>query len=287
MVDIGHPQHELEIAAAEGRYEEEGVRVRKDGSTFIAHVVITALRDRSGELVGFAKVTRDVTERNRLLADLEDAAAARAQVLAVTAHELRTPVSIIKGFGATLHEHWDELDEREKREMIAGVARGGARLSRLVEDLFTAARLETGALEMRPSTFDLGAVVRHVVADHGDDAVIVDAPATMVLADRDRAEQMVTNYLTNAQRYGRPPIEVGLRTVEGAAEVSVMDAGAGIDAELASQLFGKFAAGGSKEGSGLGLFIVRELARAQHGDAWYEPAPTGGSRFVFRLPLAP
>lgn len=88
-----HPQRELEIATAEGRYEEEGWRVRKDGSTFWANVVITALRGGDGKLLGFAKVTRDMTERKRLLDSLEAAAAQRAEFLAVTAHELRSPVS--------------------------------------------------------------------------------------------------------------------------------------------------------------------------------------------------
>jgi PAS domain S-box-containing protein len=282
-----HPDHELEIAAAEGRYEEEGIRVRKDGSTFVANVLITALRDRTGELVGFAKVTRDVTERNQLLHDLEQAAVSRAEVLAVTAHELRTPVAVVKGFGATLHEHWDDLEEAERRSMVAGLARSGERLSRLVEDLFTAARLETGALQMRPSTFDLVDVVHEVMADHAFDGITLDVPSIHVHADRGRVHQMLTNYLTNADRYGAPPIEISAVVDDGSAVVVVRDAGPGVRAALAPQLFGKFVTGGSKEGSGLGLFLVRELARAQHGEAWYEPAPGGGARFAFRVPLAP
>lgn len=280
---IGHPEHELEVAAAEGRYEEEGIRVRKDGSTFVANVVITALRDRAGDLVGFAKVTRDVTERNQLLNDLEQAAEERAKVLAVTAHELRTPVAVVKGFGSTLNEHWDELEDQERRDMIAGLARGGERLSRLVEDLFTAARLETGALEMRITAFDLAAVLQEVVSDHGADVVTCDCPSISVVADRGRVQQMATNYITNAMRYGAPPITVSAETAAGSAVVAVADSGPGVSPELQPELFGKFVSGGSKEGTGLGLFIVRELARAQGGDAWYEPP----SRFVFRLPLAP
>jgi PAS domain S-box-containing protein len=144
-----HPQYELRVAEAEGRYEEEGWRVRKDGSMFWANVIITALRDRAtGRLLGFAKVTRDVTERRRLLENLEAAAAERTQLLAVTAHELRTPVAVVTGFASTLQNHYDELDDAERRDMIASLARGGERLGRLVDDLFTSARLESGALEM-------------------------------------------------------------------------------------------------------------------------------------------
>lgn len=285
-VDRGHPAYELEVARAEGRYEEEGIRVRKDGSTFVANVVITALRDPAGELVGFAKVTRDVTERNQLLDELADAATQRAEVLAVTAHELRTPVAVIKGFGATLNDHWDELEEAERREMVAGLARSGERLSRLVEDLFTAARLETGALQMHVAPFDLAHVAREVVADHGDAAIVLDVPPVQVAADRGRTSQMLTNYLTNAKRYGHPPITISARARGDAVEVFVTDRGVGVADAQVPTLFGRFASGGSKEGSGLGLFIVRELARAQGGDAWYEVAPGGGARFGFRLPRA-
>ena len=105
---IGHPQHELEVAAREGRFEEEGWRVRKDGSTFWANVVITAVRDEQGELIGFAKVTRDLTERRnaeqraladaRRLAEAESANAAKAEFLTAMSHELRTPLNAIGGY---------------------------------------------------------------------------------------------------------------------------------------------------------------------------------------------
>jgi PAS domain S-box-containing protein len=286
-VESNHPQHELEIAAAEGRYEEEGIRIRKDGSTFWANVVITAIRDASGKLVGFAKVTRDVTERNKLLEGLEAAAAERTQLLAVTAHELRTPVAVVKGFVSTLDQHWDELDEAERRDMIAALSRSGERLGRLVDDLFTSARLEAGAMEMRITTFELGALVREVVSDVGSAGIIVEVGDPVhVSADRLRTQQMVANYITNADRYGAPPIIVTVVAHGDMGRVVVTDAGPGVSDALRPQLFGKFASGGSKEGSGLGLFIVRELARAQRGEAWYDPGADGGARFTLALPLA-
>jgi PAS domain S-box-containing protein len=283
-IAANHPQHELEAAAAEGRYEEEGWRLRKDGSAFWANVVITALRDSSGELIGYAKVTRDVTERKRLLEDLEASAAERQQLLAVTAHELRTPVAVVKGFVSTLDEHWDDLEEQERRDIVASLARSGERLSRLVEDLFTAARLESGALHIRSRPFDLGELVEEVTREMGIGEV-VDAPRTMVLGDRGRVHQMVANYLTNAARYGAAPVTVTLTTAGGHADLVVADAGPGVEVSVEPRLFAKFSTGPSQEGTGLGLFIVRELARAQGGDAWYEPGPDGGARFLLRLPL--
>jgi PAS domain S-box-containing protein len=281
-----HPQKELEIASLVGRYEEEGWRVRKDGSTFWANVIITAIRDRKGELLGFAKVTRDVTERRQLLEDLRAAAAERIQLLAVTAHELRTPVAIVNGFVKTLAGHWDELHDTERRQMVESAARGGDRLGRLVDDLLMAARLESGALEMRTRRFDLAALVEESVADIGPGDIEIDTESVDVLADRDRVQQMVANYLTNAVRYGTRPIKVTVSVVDAAARVVVSDVGPGIDQALEPRLFTKFAGGGSQDSTGLGLFIVRELARAQGGDAWYEPLPSGGSAFALRLPLA-
>ncbi|MEY2419337.1 MAG: hypothetical protein QOG90_2017 [Actinomycetota bacterium] len=282
-----HPQYELRVAEAEGRYEEEGWRVRKDGSMFWANVIITALRDRkTGRLIGFAKVTRDVTERRRLLENLEQAAAERTQLLAVTAHELRTPVAVVTGFASTLQNHWDELEDAERRDMIASLSRGGERLSRLVDDLFTSARLESGALELQRSEFDLTQLLTEIAGDTGGDDVCVEGDDNvLVSADRGRTQQMITNYLTNALRHGSPPVRVHVTTDGAMARVAVSDAGPGVRENLLPRLFARFSGSGKADSTGLGLFIVRELARAQGGDAWYEPTPAG-SAFMFTLPLA-
>lgn len=285
-VERGHPEYELEVASTEGRYEEEGWRVRKDGSLFWANVVITALRNKAGRLVGYAKVTRDVTERKELLERLEQAAGERTQLLAVTAHELRTPVAVVAGFATTLADHWQELEEQERNEMLASMRRGGERLARLVDDLFTAARLETGALEIKPASFDLLPLLTEVAGEVADGDVRVDAGPVTVLADRGRTQQMISNYLTNALRHGAGPVTMSAEVSEGAVRITVADSGPGVSAELLPRLFKKFAGGGGQESTGLGLFIVRELARAQGGDAWYEPGPGGGATFAIRLPLA-
>jgi PAS domain S-box-containing protein len=280
-----HPQYELRVAETEGRYEEEGWRVRKDGSMFWANVVITALRDRAtGQLMGFAKVTRDITERRRLLENLEAAAAERTQLLAVTAHELRTPVAVVTGFASTLQDHWEELDDEERRGMVASLARGGQRLSRLVDDLFTSARLESGALELERAEFNLTQLLREIAGDVAPADVHVEGDEITVYADRVRTQQMISNYLTNALRHGRPPVRVRVSHDDTLALVKVRDAGPGVRENLLPRLFARFSGSGTADSTGLGLFIVRELARAQGGDAWYEPDPEG-STFMFTLPL--
>ncbi len=155
------------MALREGRYEEEGWRIRKDGSRFWANVVITTVRDSTGRLVGFAKVTRDTSERRRLLeqreeatAQLQQAADDQAHFLAVTAHELRTPVGVLGGTADTLAAHWAELDELERSELLAGMSASAVRLRRLLADLLTASRLQASALELDRRPVDVGQVCR-------------------------------------------------------------------------------------------------------------------------------
>jgi len=299
----GHPAEELAIATRAGRHEEEGWRVRKDGSLFWANEVITPVRDIDGGLVGFAKVTRDFTERRALLEELErqavelrqanDALAGvardRTEFLAVTAHELRTPVTVVDGFARTLRDRWNEISDEKRLDMVNALARGGERLSTLVDELLTASRLEAGVLEVEASIFDLAELVAEVVRDVGGDSeslVVADLEPAPVFADRGRVQQMVANYLTNALRYGGPPIAITTSRAADAVVLRVNDSGNGVPPELVPRLFDKFARGSPQQGTGLGLFIVRELARAQGGDAWYEARASGGSCFALRLPSA-
>src|SRR3954469_15491565 len=157
-----HPEHELEIALREGRYEEEGWRIRKDGTRFWANVVITAVRDEHHQLVGFAKVTRDVSERREMLAEqqrsaialaeanarLQQVAEDQAHFLAVTAHELRTPVGVLSGTADTLASHWADLEDEERAQLLDGMRASSLRLRRLLTDLLTASRLQASALEL-------------------------------------------------------------------------------------------------------------------------------------------
>lgn len=297
-----HPEHELELAARHGRYEEEGWRVRKDGSTFLANVVITALFD-NGALVGYSNITRDITERQRAMEEHEKAAAElaesrqlaevaadKAQFLAVTAHELRSPIAVLAGSAKTLRDHWDRLEEAERADLLEAMVSGGTRMRRLLEDLLTAARLEFGVSEPRLQPTRLDGLLNKVVTERaaiGLDSsdIVVECPSgLMAMADPDWLQQIVTNYVSNAARYGAPPVLVGARRVDDAVELRVSDAGTGVPDDLRPRLFTKFARGRRDMGNGLGLFIVRELARAQGGDAWYEPGQGGGAGFAVRLP---
>lgn len=301
-----HPEHELELALRDGHYEEEGWRIRKDGSRFWATVVITTVRDPDGVHVGFAKVVRDITERRSLLQEREEAAAAlaaanerlqqaaddQAHFLAVTAHELRTPVGVLGGTADLLAAHWDELDATERAELLAGMSASSARLRRLLDDLLTASRLQSSRLELRVEEVDVAPIVTAaaVTAQRANPGLALDVgaePGLLVVGDPGRLAQVVDNLITNAIVHGVPPVRVAARLDGDDVLVAVQDSGSGVPPEMRERLFERFATGRSAGGTGLGLYIVRQLAREHGGDASYRPPEPGEpGAFVVRLPRA-
>jgi PAS domain S-box-containing protein len=315
QVAARHPEHELEVALRDGQYAEEGWRVRKDGSTFWADVVITAIFNDVGTHLGFAKITRDTTERRRaqqeqeraaeslsdangvleeLNLQLRRAAADQSQFLAVTAHELRTPVAVLGGSAETLARHWQNLPETDRLTLLDGMTSSADRLRRLLSDLLTASRIDASSLRLEPVPVALEPVVSRAVtalkSKHGDVEVAVEGhDALTVLADPSRLAQILDNLLDNAAHHGRAPIHVAVDADGQMARLRVRDSGDGVSPDVRPHLFGRFATGDEISGTGLGLFIVRELARAHGGDATYE-LPEGtlpAGEFVLTVPLAP
>jgi PAS domain S-box-containing protein len=309
-----HPEHELEIALREGHYEEEGWRLRKDGSRFWANVLITAVFNDSGEHIGFAKVTRDTSERMRLEQERENAVAALAaaneelatlnrqlkqaaedqnQFLAVTAHELRTPIGVLGGSAETLSRHWKELTDDERADLLGAMETSTSRLRRLLADLLTASRLQGSRLAIHNGPVLVDDVVADAVATvqatRPDATLIVGEPsAAVVTGDRDRLAQALENLLANAVRHGTPPVSVAVETTADTVRIRVCDRGGGVTPAMQGRLFERFATGRSRGGTGLGLFIVRQLALAHGGDATYEPPTeqTPAGSFLISLPRA-
>jgi PAS domain S-box-containing protein len=307
-----HPEFELEAALRDGHYEEEGWRVRKDGSRFWANVLITAVHDADGRHLGFAKVTRDTSHRRRLEQDREGALKAvakanaeleslnarlrqaaddQAQFLAVTAHELRTPISLLAGSADLLAKHGDRLSDEERSELLDSMSSGASRLRRLVGDLLTASKLQASALDLRTETVTVADAVSRAVttvrsARPDVDVVVDDLAGATVEADRDRLEQMLENLLLNAIRHGVPPVHVRLEEDDALLRILVTDEGTGVPEAQQPRLFQRFATGKARGGTGLGLYIVRQLARVHGGEATYEPPseeqPAG--TFVLSLP---
>ncbi len=310
-----HPEHELELALRDGHYEEEGWRVRKDGTRFWANVLITAVHNSAGEHIGFAKVTRDTSDRRRLEQEreravrelaaanseleslnrrLQQSAHDQSQFLAMTAHELRTPIGVLAGSAETLARHWAELTDEERNEFLDGMTTSSGRLRRLISDLLTASRLQASALEMSTATVLVSDLVADAVATVSRSQpaaqVLTDVPAGLaVTADRDRIAQALDNLLGNALTHGKPPVRVTAAEDGGTVAIRVSDQGSGVAETMQDRLFERFATGRSKGGTGLGLFIVREIARAHGGDASYEAEAPGtlSGAFVLTLPSAP
>ena len=174
-VASGKCEMELEVAARQGRFEDEGWRVRKDGSRFWANVVLTALRDESGTLVGFAKVTRDLTDRRRAeeerlrLSQAQEAVRLRDDFLSIASHELNTPLTTTKMQIDSLLEQRQDLGPRVLPK-VERIARSVSRLTQLIDALLDVSRLTTGRLALRPAEVDLVALAEEAVERMQEDA---------------------------------------------------------------------------------------------------------------------
>jgi PAS domain S-box-containing protein len=285
----GHPEHNLATALRRGGFGEEGWRIRKDGSRFWASVVITPVFDDTGRHVGFAKVTRDQSrqreyeeERRRLLDQ-------RIHLLAVTAHELRTPTAVIDGSAGTLQSAWQSISVDERAELLAGIRGSADRLRRLAADLATASRLERETQPPRLEDVSLTEMLRRArartraTATETPVGLDVSHEATLHV-DQERMGQALDNLLDNAIRHGALPIGI-TATVDDMVRIRVTDGGPGVPPDLVPRLFQRFAMAGVSGGTGLGLYLVREIAREHGGDAAYHP-PEGAhpSQFEITLP---
>jgi PAS domain S-box-containing protein len=281
----GKPPRELEIASATGRYQEEGVRVRRDGTTFWADVLITALRDRTGRLRGFAKVTRDVTERKEAqraleaaLERAEEANRAKDHFLAVLSHELRTPLTPVLATVSFVEKRAD-LPE-ELRLEIGSIRRNVELEARLVDDLLDMTRIARGKVELHYEVLDAHAVVRAAVQvamkeieDKGLDLTLsLRARNRHVWGDPTRMQQVMSNLIQNAVKFTPAGGSVTVRTSDEAGEfrAEVRDTGVGIEAGVLPKLFNPFEQGDrtvtrGRGGLGLGLSISRSIVELHKG----------------------
>jgi PAS domain S-box-containing protein len=301
--DGGKALQLLGTAEREGRVEDEGWRVRKDGSRFWADVVITALRGTDGELLGFVKVTRDLTERLRAqeerlrLAHAEEAIRLRDEFLSIASHELRTPLTALQLQLESLEEQTSGAAPRVVSK-VAGAVRSTERLGVLIDSLLDVSRIATGRLELHIEPVELGATTAHLLDSLRD--VAEKAGSTLSLHadgplegewDRVRIDQLLMNLVANAIKYGAGgPIDVTLRREGDEVVIDVRDRGPGIAPADVQRIFERFERATSMRnygGFGLGLYVVREVARAHGGSIQVENAADGGARFTVRLPIAP
>lgn len=206
------------------------------------------------------------------------------RAIATTAHEVRGPVAVLCGVAETLAWDADSMTIDQTRRLMDSVARQARILDRITADLLTAAQIQRGTLRIDHQVVDPHALVLGAIEGRWD--VEVDVVDTRpVRADPLRLEQMVTNLLSNAHKYGAAPYVVRVRPEGEHVAIDVVDHGVGVPPEFSEHLFREFARahGAVATGTGLGLYVVSTLAQAQGGSVSYAPGPAGGSVFTIKL----
>ena len=215
------------------------------------------------------------------------------ELIATVAHEIRSPLTTIKGFTKTLLDRWERLDDEIKVDMLRAINDDADRVTRILTELLDVSRIEAGKLSLylQPvDVRDLAAEVVERLADRSEhhEVVLDDSGAVEVAGDPDKLRQVLTNFIENAQKYSQGgTIRVTCRAEDGWGIVQVTDQGPAVPNEMLGRIFEKFARRdlpGSPTGTGLGLYICRGLIEAQGGDIGLMTA--AGSTFWFALPLA-
>ena len=300
----GKPQRDLETVMASGRFEDEGWRLRKDESSFWANVVYTAIRDQLGNLRGFAKLTRDLTERRQVEAALtgaksaaEKANQAKSDFLSSMSHELRSPLNAILGF-AQLMESDSPPPTPSQTASIEQILQGGWYLLELINEILDLAVIESGRLSLSLEPVSLvevmlecQAMIEPQAQKRGIQMTFsqIDNP-WFVSADRTRVKQVLINLLSNAIKYNqiRGTVVVACSaSAAGRIRISVADTGTGLPAEKLAQLFQPFNRLGqeasAEEGTGIGLVVTKRLVELMGGVIGVESTIGVGSVFWIEL----
>jgi len=289
----GKPRWELETAAREGRHEDEGWRVRKDGTRFWANVAISAMRDSQGALIGFAKVTRDLTQRRHAEQALAQSNQELERFSYSVSHDLRAPLRAINGYALALFEdHAARLDDEGKR--LLAVIRDSAKLGgELIDGLLNFSRVGRQALAR--TAVDLTALAEGVVAElrqaQGPVAVdVVLTPLPSASGDAALLRNVLINLIGNAFKFSanraHPKVEIGAEQNGSEVAYYVKDNGVGFDMQYADKLFGVFHRlhrPDEFEGTGVGLALAQRIIQRHGGRIWAEGKVNEGATFRFTL----
>jgi signal transduction histidine kinase len=242
--------------------------------------------DPLGPVLGIAVGLR--SGRGRALLDRE-----RSDLVATVAHELRSPLTGVKGFVQALLNRWDKLSDDQRKLMLETVNADADRLARLIAELLDVARIDTGRLQLYPRESSAEVLVGRLVdsIEAGTSRSIsleVEDDLPAVFADPDKFTQVVTNLVENAVRHGQGQVSVRLASLPSlpGVRITVDDEGDGIPVELRRRVFTKFWTTGESGGSGLGMYIVGGLSRAHGGWVTIDDAPGGGARVMVDWPSA-
>jgi PAS domain S-box-containing protein len=303
---VGKDCHELLLRDADGRPlwngrwpraavlrsvhafpEQEITLRRKDGTEVRIQISGTYQRDAGGGVTGAVVVLRETSYRT-------PTSASGIEIVSTVSHELRSPLTSVKGYTSLLLNRWDRLKDDQKRMMLEQVNHDADRVTRLITELLDISRLETGRLVLRRQLVDLATLALNVVdkvrLEYQELQAELSFPPGFprVYADPDKVEQVLTNLVENACKYGAPTgMTVSGEMTEHEVSVSVADRGEGIPPEDLPKVFTKFfrRSEGKPTGSGLGLWISRGLVEAHGGRLEAQSIPGQGTTFRFTLPL--
>jgi PAS domain S-box-containing protein len=299
----GWPEQELQMAREKGVCEDEGWRVRKDGCKFWANVVITALHDEEGKLIGFGKVTKDLSERKQkeeyitqLNLALETRLEAAEAFNQCVCHDLNAPLRSIDGFSEILEQDYKTTVDKQGQDYINRIRRSVSKMRQLIQDMLRLTRITQLQTDLELKPFSLSNAFRMVFSETqmADPTRQVDIKVSsddmMVHVDPDLIGLVIGNLVSNAWKFTKhnpqPIIEVGYDTVNGEKVYYIRDNGVGFEQSKADVLFQPFKRLHSDkefEGSGIGLTIVKRVIELHKGRVWAEGVVGKGATFYFTI----
>ena len=313
-IEAGKPEWELDVCRNEGHVEDEGWRIRKDGTKFWANVVITTLRNDDGEIIGFAKVTRDLTERrnheeelrranHKLMQQskqLKNLNEAKDEFISLASHQLRTPASGVKQFLGLLLEGYGGKLSNTQAAYVKQAYDGNERQIDLIDDLLKVAQVDAGKVTLKKAPADLNALLNDITGEQKDKfksrhqtlLLQLSDDSVVISVDVARFRMAIENLIDNASKYTPEGGTITIELMQSGQEVrlSISDTGVGIDEESAVKLFKKFSRipnilSESVGGTGLGLYWARKVVELHGGDITVESHIGSGSRFTVVIPV--
>jgi len=284
------PKLELEQALETGRGEDENWLVRRDKSQFWASGMSTPLRDKAGNLLGFAKIIRDLSERKELEQQKDD-------FISMASHELKTPLTSIKLYAQLLHKYLEQIKEEKGLSHLTKIQEQITKQENLIRDLLNVSKIQSGMADYQVQEFNLDSLVKDTAKELEATApthiiVVVGKTSHKVRAIKEHIGQVLTNFLTNAIKYSPEAKKINVRLSEDkkSVTVSVEDFGMGIPKEQKKRVFDRFYRSEnvktkSLSGYGLGLYIASQIIKQYKGQIKVESIEGKGSIFSFSLPL--
>ena len=291
----GLPEKLLQQAIRFGKIDSEGWRVRKDGSTFWASIVITAIHDDTGNIIGFTKLTKDLTDR-KLVEDVRQLAQKNKeleQMVYITSHDLQEPLSSITGFANLLEQNYEELLDEEGCRYLHYLTESCTRMSKLIKALLDYSLI---GRERKLEQVDCNRLISEVSDNlyhtiHENNATILFDNLPTIDANAVELELLFQNLIGNAIKFHKndvpPEITIKASKQQNVWKFSVSDNGIGIEEKFQEKIFNIFQRLHNKsefDGTGIGLAHCKKIVSLYGGKIWVESVPGRGSTFHFTLP---